>query len=92
MIWIDGRPGYAEATLVYMDGTEASVEVNSIDGRIAGAAEAGEFWNVNDVEPSMDDANTGFAWNDLNVSEEPSANSNLEAMPCTWCTPTMTEP
>ncbi len=61
-----------------MDGTEASVEVNSIDGRIAGAAEAGEFWNVNDVEPSMDDANTGFAWNDLNVSEEPSANSNLE--------------
>ena len=80
IVWVvgSGSYGHAQATLVYMDGTEASVEVNSIDGRIAGAAEAGEFWNVNDVEPSMDDANTGFAWNDLNVSEEPSANSNLE--------------
>ena len=80
IVWVvgSGSYGHAQATLVYMDGTEASVEVNSIDGRIAGAAEAGGFWNVNDVEPSMDDATTGFAWNDLNVSEEPSANSGLE--------------
>ena len=32
IIWITGRPGYAEATLVYMDGSEATVTVDSIDG------------------------------------------------------------
>ena len=31
IIWIQGTPGYAQATLVYMDGTEATVTVDSID-------------------------------------------------------------
>ncbi len=33
MIWVNGGRdgGYAEATLVYMDGTEATVTVDSID-------------------------------------------------------------
>ncbi len=30
--WETGKPGYAEATLVYMDGTEDTVKVASIDG------------------------------------------------------------
>ncbi|MGM9607333.1 MAG: S-layer homology domain-containing protein [Oscillospiraceae bacterium] len=32
IIWIVGRPGYAEATLVYMDGSEETVEVAKMDG------------------------------------------------------------
>ena len=54
MIWVNGGRdgGYAEATLVYMDGTEATVTVDSID----------EFdfstpnWDENDVTPYLADS------------------------------------
>ena len=54
MIWVNGGRdgGYAEATLVYMDGTEATVTVDSID----------EFdfstpnWAENDVTPYLADS------------------------------------
>ena len=52
IIWIQGTPGYAQATLVYMDGTEATVTVDSID----------EFdfstpnWAENDVTPYLADS------------------------------------
>ena len=32
LTWITGTPGYAQATLVYMDGSEETVTVNAIDG------------------------------------------------------------
>ena len=77
--WVVGTDsyGYAQATLVDMNGDESTVVVNSIDGQWLGAVQGG-FWNVNDVEPSLDDATTGFVWNDFNVSEDPKGNADFE--------------
>ena len=56
LIWIVGKPGYAEATLVYMDGSEATVEVAAFDGLDAD----GDNWNSTSgpEEPELQDANT----------------------------------
>ena len=74
IIWIQGTPGYAQATLVYMDGTEATVTVDSID----------EFdftrdsWAGNnegtDTTPSLSDGRTGFGL----VSTDSSLNGDYE--------------
>ena len=75
--WVVGSDsyGYAQATLVYMDGSEDTVTVNTIDGNFKAQD---PYWDFDDVEPSLDDAHVGFAWNDLNISEEPKANADLE--------------
>ena len=78
MIWIQGTPGYAQATLVYMDGTEATVTVNSIDGTQGN----GDFssWNANNTVPYMNDsATTGaFTGKYAHVSTDSSLNGLYE--------------
>ena len=61
MTWITGTPGYAQATLVYMDGTEGTVTVDSIDGDGVYAA-AEQFWDVSndDSTPVMAASGVGF--------------------------------
>ncbi len=61
MTWITGTPGYAQATLVYMDGSETTVTVNTIDGNGVDAAN-GNFWTVanDDAEPVMAASGVGF--------------------------------
>ena len=58
MIWIQGTPGYAQATLVYMDGTEATVTVDSIDE--FGASDWESLKNGTDTTPSLSDGRTDF--------------------------------
>ena len=58
MIWIQGTPGYAQATLVYMDGTEATVTVDSIDK--FGASDWESLKNGTDTTPSLSDGRTDF--------------------------------
>ena len=55
MIWVQGTPGYAQATLVYMDGTEATVTVDSIDGFNFDT----DSWYINDAVPTLNN-NVGF--------------------------------
>ena len=57
IVWKIGTPGYAEATLVYMDGSEATVEVVEFDG----IATTGS-WNssMNDKEPTLQDSTVTF--------------------------------
>ncbi len=73
MIWKTGNPGHAEATLLYMDGTEATVTVASIDG----GANPYVATTVDDATPTATDGsaqevqfNTGKAY----VSDEGSLN------------------
>ncbi len=71
MIWIQGTPGYAQATLVYMDGTEATVTVNTIDG-FNGVADT---WFAGDnVAPELNDSNVYVTNNDVTVSTDSSKN------------------
>ena len=58
MIWIQGTPGYAQATLVYMDGTEATVTVDSIDE--FGTSDWESLKNGTDTTPSLSDGRTDF--------------------------------
>ena len=58
MIWVQGTPGYAQATLVYMDGTEATVTVDSIDE--FGASDWESLKNGTDTTPSLSDGRTDF--------------------------------
>ena len=77
MIWIDGRPGYAEATLVYMDGTEATVTVDSIDGNYRNDETHFGWWTNNDTTPALNDAQwVGFFGDNANVS----SNSNYNGL------------
>ena len=77
MIWIDGRPGYAEATLVYMDGTEATVTVDSIDGNYRNDETHFGWWSNNDTTPALNDAQrVGFFGDNANVS----SNSNYNGL------------
>ena len=61
LIWVVGKPGYAEATLVYMDGTEETVKVDQIDGLNSSDGFSGGFANTantfDNAEPEME--NTG---------------------------------
>ena len=69
IIWITGRPGYAEATLVYMDGSEATVTVDSIDG----FSFRSDAWDTDedDTTPVLRDAGI---WNFGQVSTDSSRN------------------
>ena len=63
MIWVNGGRdgGYAEATLVYMDGTEATVTVDSIDEfNFTSDSWAGNNNEGTDTTPSLSDGRTGF--------------------------------
>ena len=56
IIWKVGKPGYAEATLVFMDGKEDTVTVNSIDGLSGDKYIAGAFSSdVAGAEPELED-------------------------------------
>ena len=66
IIWKVGKPGYAEATLVFMDGKEDTVAVNSIDGLSGDNYIAGDFSRaVAGAEPELEDtySQVGFTSN-----------------------------
>ena len=77
LTWITGTPGYAQATLVYMDGSETTVTVNTIDGNGVDAAN-GNFWAVanDDAEPVMAASGVGFTTgNTARVSSDTAFNA-----------------
>ncbi len=81
LTWIQGRPGYAEATLINMDGTEYTAVVDSIDGDASYTATAtsGFGWDSDDFEPELEDAaNIGFRFNSANVSTDTRYNGLYE--------------
>ena len=81
LTWIQGRPGYAEATLINMDGTEYTAVVDSIDGDASYTATAtsGFGWDSDDFEPELEDAaNIGFRVNSANVSTDTRYNGLYE--------------
>ncbi len=61
IIWVVGTPGYAQATLVYMDGTEDTVTVAEFDGITTTGTTAGS-WDVqnNNEEPVLQDSTSTF--------------------------------
>ena len=63
LTWIQGNPGYAQATLIYMDGTEKTVTVNSIDGEFKDTT---PYWNVDDATPVLRDAGPDNGFNPNN--------------------------
>ena len=82
MIWKTGNPGHAEATLLYMDGTEATVTVASIDGdNKSSASTAFASWTTTDATPTATDgSNTTVKFNGTTkgtayVSDEGSLNT-----------------
>ena len=66
IIWKSGTKAHAEATLVYMDGTEATVEVKSIDGLDGTDGLVGGF------KKTLDDATTaqGDTVRDVEISKD----------------------
>ena len=68
MTWTSGQ---AEATLLYMNGEEATVPVNTIDGNSYGA-EFEHFWAVraDDATPVMAASTTGFFGDEARVSHD----------------------
>ena len=75
IIWIQGTPGYAQATLVYMDGTEATVTVNSIDG-----FDGTTPWATgnDDAVPTLNDSSATIVGKVANVSTDSSLNGDYE--------------
>ena len=70
--WVVGNGGYAEATLVYMDGSEETVEVDTIDGFNF----ANENWSVDNAVPYLrDNRNNTFFGNGAAVSEDSTNNT-----------------
>ena len=70
MTWTSGQ---AEATLLYMNGEEATVVVNSIDGDgLDHDWDWGAFWNPasDDATPEMAASSTGFFGDDARVSHD----------------------
>ena len=67
MLWITGKPGHAEATLVYMDGKEDTVEVSYMDGFKVSTTASESNWldNGTDLETVLADNKTdvGFKAN-----------------------------
>ena len=77
--WVVGNGGYAEATLVYMDGSEETVEVDTIDGFNF----TDENWNVDNALPVLRDAGLGNNFvtgnpNRVQVSEDSTNNTRYE--------------
>ena len=71
IIWEVGRPGYTEATLVNMDGSEYTATVVKFDG----IGTAGNFnKQMDNAEPALDDDNTAFP----GVSSDSSDNTFYE--------------
>ena len=85
IIWVVGKPGHAEATLVFMDGKEDTVTVDTMDGLTAPNGLSGAFdkdctgWEVN-----LSDAYTevGFDGDDeyAYVSSDSKYNKGFEGM------------
>ncbi len=85
IVWIVGKPGHAEATLVFMDGKEDTVTVDTMDGLTAPNGLSGAFdkdctgWEVN-----LSDAYTqvGFDSEDeyVYVSSDSKYNGEFEGM------------
>ena len=85
IVWIVGKPGHAEATLVFMDGKEDTVTVDTMDGLTALNGLSGAFdkdctgWEVN-----LSDAYTevGFDGHDeyAYVSSDSKYNKGFEGM------------
>ena len=79
LIWIDGTPGYARATLINMDGTEYTATVSFIDGDdTSAAANSYKFdgWDRTNYVPHLADAyNIGFDGSNANVSSNSNYNN-----------------
>ena len=75
LIWIQGRPGHAEATLVYMDGSEETVTVDQIDAVSLSTNE----WvkDPQNIEPVMKD---GFGFLFGQVATDSSRNTDYEGV------------
>ena len=85
IIWNVGRPGYAEATLVYMDGKEETVTVNSIDGLTGYMGLSGAFdEDLTGSEPELCDDSTysGIGFDDeiVGVSSDSKYNGDFEGL------------
>lgn len=72
LIWVVGKPGYAEATLVYMDGTEETVEVAEMDGA---CLDDNDFWCSDDCETDLADR-----WADFKFVGEVSSDSKYNGV------------
>ena len=85
IIWVVGKPGHAEATLVFMDGKEDTVTVDTMDGLTAPNGLSGAFdeectgWEVN-----LSDAYTEVGFDGYNeyayVSSDSKYNKGFEGM------------
>ena len=85
IVWIVGKPGHAEATLVFMDGKEDTVTVDTMDGLTALNGLSGAFdkdctgWEVN-----LSDAYTEVGFDDDDeyayVSSDSKYNKGFEGM------------
>ena len=77
--WVVGNGGYAEATLVYMDGSEDTVQIDTIDGFNFDQ----ESWTVDNALPVLRDAGLGNGFvpgnpNRVQVSEDSTNNTRYE--------------
>ena len=82
IIWNVGKPGYAEATLVYMDGSEKTVTVNTLDGIGIGSILADyrtPGWNLSaDNRPTTLNDNIASLFVFGGVSTDSSLNASYE--------------
>ena len=78
LIWVVGRPGHAEATLVYMDGKEDTVEVSYIDGANA----SGWIEASDDAVPELEDtaSSVGFSAKTALVASDSKYNGVYEGV------------
>ena len=78
--WVVGNGGYAEATLVYMDGSEDTVQIDTIDG----FQFINETWAWDNATPILRDAGTWNYFvsvggvNRVQVSEDSTNNTRYE--------------
>ena len=77
--WVVGNGGYAEATLVYMDGSEDTVQIDTIDGFQFN----NETWAWDNATPVLRDAGLGNNFvtgnpNRVQVSEDSTNNTRYE--------------
>ena len=85
LIWVNGQglnPGYAQATLINMDGSEYTATVVSIDGDASYdlGDTSGFAWDTDDAVPELDDVqNVGFSNTTPDVANV-SSNSNYNRL------------
>ena len=83
LIWVVGKPGYAEATLVFMDGTEETVKVDQIDGLNGTNGFTGSFASTHDnAEPEMENtaSNVSFEAKKALVASDSKYNDGYEGL------------